>query len=228
MNENLIRLTNRVWVYPYEEARDRPNLGYVRGDRLCLAVDAGHSDAHIAEFYRALESEGLPLPDVTVLTHWHWDHTFAMHRAHGLTLANARTDRHLRDFKNRVEREGVHVFLDLHESIRREYAGGRPVVIVPADVTFSGGIGIDLGGCAVRAFEVETPHTDDGTFVQIPGEGVLFIGDANSGTFPTWERDAALAKKLAGTISSLDAGILVEGHWTPTTKEDVINDLMEG
>ena len=228
MNKKLIRLTDRVWVYPYEQERDRPNLGYVRGDKLCLAVDAGHSDDHIAGFYAALEAAGLPLPDITVLTHWHWDHTFAMHRVHGLTLANRNTDAHLRAFRDKIQCEGVEAFLAMDETIRREYAGDRPVVIVPADVTFSGEIDIDLGGCRVRAFEVETPHTDDATFVLIPGEKVLFIGDANSGTFPTWERDAAMAEKLAGTILALDADILVEGHWTPTTKEDVINDLMEG
>ena len=56
---------------------------------------------------------------------------------------------------------------------------------------------------------------------------MLFIGDANSGAFPTWQRDAALANKLAGTIRALDASIFVEGHWAPTTKEDILNDLME-
>ncbi len=227
MSETLNRLTDRVWVYPYEEARDRPNLGYIRGDRLSLAVDAGHSDDHIAGFYQALEAAGLPLPDLTILTHWHWDHTFAMHKVHGLTLASARTDRHLRDFSGKIECEGVEAFLAMDETIRREYAGNRPVVIVPADVTFTGEIGIDLGGCMVRAFEVESPHTDDGVFVLIPGEDVLFIGDANSGAFPTWARDAAMAEKLAGTIRALDAGTVVEGHWIPTTKEDVVNDLTE-
>ena len=226
MSQSLIQLTDRVWVFPYEEARDRPNLGYVRGDRLCLAVDAGHSDAHIAEFYAALSAAGLPLPDLTVLTHWHWDHTFAMHAVHGLTLANAATDRHLRDFQERIQREGVGAFFALDGSIRLEYAGNRPVVIVPADLAFTGEMAIDLGGCRVRAFEVESPHTDDGTFVLIPDEGVLFIGDANSGAFPTWQRDAGMAGKLAGMIQSLDARVFVEGHWTPTTKEDIINDLL--
>ena len=64
--------------------------------------------------------------------------------------------------------------------------------------------------------------------MHIPGEGTLFIGDATCGTFPTWERDPALARKLAGTIRALDASIFVEGHWVPTTKEDILNDLMEG
>ena len=44
------RLTERIWYYPFEKERDRPNLGYIRGDRWSLAVDAGHSDAHLADF----------------------------------------------------------------------------------------------------------------------------------------------------------------------------------
>ena len=124
----LNRLTERIWIYPFEEERDRPNLGYVRGDRRSLAVDAGHSDAHVREFYGALEAAGLPLPDLTVLTHWHWDHTFGMHAVHGLTLANARTDQYLRQFRERVRGEGDGVFLALHESIRGRF--GDKVVFV--------------------------------------------------------------------------------------------------
>ena len=99
----LNRLTERVWVYPFEEERDRPNLGYIRGDRWSLAVDAGHSAAHVRDFYGALEAAGLPLPALTVLTHWHWDHTFGMHAVHGLCLAGRRTDRYLADFRARPE-----------------------------------------------------------------------------------------------------------------------------
>ena len=43
---NLNRLTERIWVYPYEPERDRPNLSYIRGDRWSMAVDAGHSAEH--------------------------------------------------------------------------------------------------------------------------------------------------------------------------------------
>lgn len=223
----LNRLTERIWIYPFEEERDRPNLGYVRGDRRSLAVDAGHSDAHVREFYGALEEAGLPLPDLTVLTHWHWDHTFGMHAVHGLTLANARTDRYLRQFRERVRSEGDGVFLALHESIRREYAGNRPVVVIPADIAFSGEISLDLGGCSVRLFQSAAPHTDDSTFVEIPGEKVLFLGDSTGGVFPTWARDAALAAKLAGMIAATDMDAYIPGHGDPMTKEAIIADLME-
>ena len=62
---------------PFEEERDRPNIGYVWGYKRSLAFDAGHSVAHLSEFFGLLQMEGLPLPSLTVLTHWHWDHTFA-------------------------------------------------------------------------------------------------------------------------------------------------------
>lgn len=62
----LKQLTERVWFMPYEEERDRPNLGYIKGDNWALAVDAGHSEEHVNQFYALLEKEGLPLPDLTV------------------------------------------------------------------------------------------------------------------------------------------------------------------
>ena len=221
----LERLTRRVWIYPYEEERDRPNLGYVRGDRWSLAVDAGHSRAHVEEFYRALEAEGLPLPALTVLTHWHWDHTFGMHVAHGLTASNARTNAYLADFRGRIEAEGLQVFLSLDESIRREYAGGLPVVVTLPDLVFSGELRLDAGGCPIRAFQADAPHTDDSTLVHLPGEGVLFLGDSAGGTFPTWEKDRALADRLAATVADTGAEICVEGHWIPVTTRDMLEDL---
>ena len=58
----LKQVTQRVWCLPWEEERDRPSLYYIRGDRRSLAVDAGSSPAHVAQFYAALEKRGLPLP----------------------------------------------------------------------------------------------------------------------------------------------------------------------
>ena len=40
----LKKLTEHIWYMPYEEERDRPNLGYIKGDKWSLAIDAGHSD----------------------------------------------------------------------------------------------------------------------------------------------------------------------------------------
>ena len=224
----LERLTERIWVYPFEEERDRPNLSYIRGDRWSVAVDAGHSAEHTREFYGTLEEAGLPLPELTVLTHWHWDHTFAMHAVHGLTLANERTNRYLADFRAKLEKEGTGFFLDMDETIRREYGDGRPVIVTTSDLEFRGEMTLDPGGCPVRIFQAEAPHTDDSTLVWVPGEKALILGDCSGGVFPTWEMDQALADRLAETIRETGPEICLPGHWTALDPEVIIRDLLEG
>ena len=224
----LNRLTERVWVFPYEEERDRPNLSYIRGDRWSLAVDAGHSADHTRGFYRALEEAGLPLPGLTVLTHWHWDHTLGMHAVNGLCLANEQTNRHLAAFGRRIKEEGTDFFLAMDESIRHEYGDGKPVVVTLADIVFSGEVLLDAGNCPVRVFQAESPHTDDSSLVEVPGEKLLILGDSTGGAFPEWTVDRALAEKLAETVRGVNPEICLPGHWTPLSPEIIIQDLLEG
>ena len=222
----LNRLSERVWFFPYEEERDRPNLGYVRGDRWSLAVDAGHSEDHVQAFYRALEEEHLPLPSLTVLTHWHWDHTFGMHAVHGLCLACGRTNGYLRQAREKLQREGAEAFLSLDERIRAEYRGGRPMVITGADLVFSGEMLLDLGNCPVRVFEAEAPHTDDSALICLPEEKVLFLGDAACGALPDWKKDLRLCQSLAKAVLASGAETVLEGHWTPVSVRETVDDLM--
>lgn len=74
----LEQLTDRIFYYPHQPETDRPMLAYINGSRISLAIDAGNSAAHVDGFYGAFEAAGLKLPDMTVITHWHWDHTFGM------------------------------------------------------------------------------------------------------------------------------------------------------
>ena len=226
--KRLQRLTERVWVYPFEEARDRPNLVYIRGGRWSLAADAGHSEDHVRAFYRALEEEGLPLPELTVLTHWHWDHTFGMHAVHGLCLACAGTQAQLLAFRERLAREGAGFFLAMHESIRREYEGGRRIVVTGADMVFRGGTELDAGDCPIRVMEADGPHTEDTVLLEVPSEKVLILGDADCGPFQGGKADPALASKLARTIREMNAGICIPGHGVPLSRESVLEDLARG
>ena len=225
---NLNRLTERIWVYPYEQERDRPNLSYIKGDKWSLAVDAGHSEEHTREFYKALEDAGLQLPQLTVITHWHWDHTFGMHAVHGLTLANEQTNRYLVDFRARLEKEGPGFFLAMNESIRREYTDNKPVIVVPADLVFRGELSLNPGNCPVRIFCAEAPHTDDSTLVWLPEEQFLFLGDCTCYRFPDGQMDQPLADKLAATIQELSPEICLPSHWTPLSTEIIVQDLKDG
>ena len=89
----LKKVTDRIYYLPGEDftGRDRPFLYYIRGDKLSLAVDAGNSPDHVELFYSQLKAAGLPLPDITLLTHWHWDHTFGLGAVKGLTAATKAT-----------------------------------------------------------------------------------------------------------------------------------------
>ncbi|MBQ6060543.1 MAG: MBL fold metallo-hydrolase [Clostridia bacterium] len=222
----LKRLNEHIWYMPSEEERDRPNLCYVKGSRLGLAVDAGHSAAHVQEFYALLEKESLPLPDITVLTHWHWDHTFGMHAVHGLTLANERTDRYLAEWKEKIEKNGPGEFLAIHESIRREYPAGTEVTVRTADMVFSGEMTLDLGGCTVKVLQAEAPHTDDSTLVYAENDRVLFVGDSTCHDFFTGIKRADLCAKMADTIRKINPAVIMEGHWVPVPMEDTLEDLM--
>ena len=221
----LKQLTGRIWYFPMEEERDRPNLGYIRGEKYSVAVDAGHSEAHVKEFYQALQEAGLPLPGLTVLTHWHWDHTFGLHAASGLSLANSLTNKALREFREGLEKNGPDAFLKLDVSIRREYEGDRPVIVVPADMEYSGEMWLDAGDCRIHVFQAPSPHTDDTTLIEVPEEKVLFLGDSAGGTFPTWEKNLKLCALLAKTIEETDVDWCLEGHEEPCSKQEMLEDL---
>ena len=224
----LERLTERIYYYPFEEERDRPNLGYIRGDRWSLAVDAGHSAAHTKEFYQAIQSAGLPLPALTVITHWHWDHALGMHAVNGLTLSGKRTNGHLKALRDQITREGPNALLSLHESIRREYANGQTPIVTLADMTFEGEMELDLGNFPIRLLQTAAPHTDDSTLIFAPDEKALFVGDAACGSFPDWEKDASLCRALADTVESTRADIVLESHWTPAQRREFLQDLLSG
>ena len=202
--------------------------GYVKGSRWSLAIDAGHSAAHTKAFYALLERENLPLPSLTVLTHWHWDHTFGMHAVKGLTVANGRTNRYLAEWKDRIERNGPGEFFALHESIRQEYSANQEVTVQTADLVFDGEMTVDPGGCEVRILETQAPHTDDSTLVYVSGDRTLFLGDSAGDDFFTGMKDAELCGKLAETIRGIGPEICVEGHWVPVSTENSLEELMSG
>ena len=223
----LKRLTGHIWYMPFETERDRPNLGYVKGENWSLAIDAGHSAAHTKEFYALLEKENLPLPSMTVLTHWHWDHTFGMHAVNGLCIANELTDRHLAQWKEKIENNGPDEFFSLDESIRREYANHEEVIVKRADITFSGEVTLNLGGVTVRLIQAESPHTDDTTLVYVCEDKTLFLGDSTCEEFRTGKKDRALCGKLSDTIRGINPEICLEGHWVSTDTEDSLSALMD-
>lgn len=231
----LEQVTQRVWCLPWEEERDRPSLYYIRGDRRSLAVDAGSSPAHVAQFYAALEERGLPLPDFTAVTHWHWDHTFGLGAVQGVTLASALTNRKLRQVRAwewtpeamaQRERRGEDIPF-CNEHIRREYPDLGAVSVSLAEMEVEGELTLHLGGVDCRLFCRDTPHSRDGLLVHVPQEGVLALGDADCEDLyqPGAGYDPARLRALLELLSSLEFSLALPGHSGPETRSQELEYL---
>ena len=222
----LEQLTERIFYYTHEQASDRPCHAYVRGDRYSLAVDAGYSERHLRLFYAALRENCLPLPDFTVLTHWHFDHALALHAAAGVTVSCEKTAEYLSAAQRKFSLPGYAERLRRQDAFFvKEYADDEAHVALPA-LRFGQNLKFSLGGITAEAFRVPSPHTDDSVCVWIPQEQALFLGDSvcedvyNNG-FLDREKLRALVK----TIEEIPCRLCVLSHEPPLAKEELLQDL---
>lgn len=231
----LQQLSERIFVLPYTEPTDRPNLFYIRGDEYAVAIDAGNSAAHAALFAEGLRQRDLPLPRYTVLTHWHWDHTFAMHALKSTTIASRLTDEKLRqvqkwrwtpeDLRLREQTGEDIPFCTKH--IVREYPDLRKITVVPADEVVEDLRVLDLGGVHLELIARDSPHSRDALFIRIPEENALFVSDADCPDFYD-NNDRYDKARLESLIAFLRATPYCRhflGHAEEETKRDALARL---
>lgn len=226
----LQQLTEHVWYLPHDEPTDRPVLGYVRGSRYALAVDAGASPAHIACFYQELERAGLPLPDMTAITHWHWDHTLGMGSVHGATIACAETNRLLREERAKAAAGPAHwdAMREDTKGFALEYPAGSDPEVVLATIEFPSTLTIDLGGATISLIRVEAPHTPDSVFVHVLEDRVLFMGDAACADYDAPNApvlDLAKLEALSHVVHEADCEHFLHGHWEPLDAIEIEEDF---
>ena len=231
----LKKFSERIYYLPAEERTDRPILGYIRGGKYSLAVDAGNSSDHVEKFYRELKASGLRLPDFTIISHWHWDHSFGMHAVSGKTIASYLTNEKLAEVKNwRWTDEAMSKRLNTGEDIemcdwciRLEYPDRSKIKVVTASIEFTGAVTIDLGGIRCEIREFVSTHSSDSVLVHIPEERIVFIGDAESGDYyhNNGEYDKGRLQEMIKTLGEIDIDTIMPGHDGPQPKAAVMNFL---
>ena len=188
---NLTRVTDRVYYLPGDPETDAPFLYYIRGDNCSAAVDAGQSRAHVQAFYNAIREAGFPLPRYTLITHWHWDHTFGLPYVQGETFASVLTQQKLRAVAGWLwtpeamaarEQSGEDIPF-CTEHIRKAYPDLREIWVQPAETAISGTRVFDLGGVRVQAYARDSIHSRDALMLYVPEESALFAGDADCEDF---------------------------------------------
>jgi len=220
----LKQLTGRIFYIPHEPERDRPMLAYLRGSKFSLAIDAGYSSEHVDSFYAALEQAGLRPPDFTAVTHWHYDHTFGLHRISGISIAYERTNEFLREQQRNASDPGYFDLLkqaDIH--FAREYRNLPAPRIVPADLSFRERLVLDLGGLTAQLFHAEAPHSEDTVCIYVPEERVLFLGDATSEDFFNGSpMDQNKLRQLVRMIEGTPCMFCVLSHAEPLSKDALL------
>lgn len=232
----LQKITDRIWMLPHDSFTDRPNLYYIRGDERSLAVDAGASPAHVADFYRAIEDVGFPMPDCTAITHWHWDHTFGLCAVQGDTIASAATCRQLeavqqwawdRASMQRREHTGEDIAF-CNMCIMREYAAKpEQIHVALPKQALTHPLTLDLGGIQAVLTPCSSPHSEDALIIHIPEEKALLVGDADC---EDYYQEAGMYQEEAlhgwiQRITGLDFQHYLIGHGEPETKQQALDYL---
>lgn len=223
----LIQLTDRVYYYPHQPQFDRPMLAYIKGSRLSMAVDAGYSAGHVDDFYCSLIEHGLKVPDLTAITHWHYDHTFGMHHINGWSIAHRITNEFLEREKEKFCNSGYIDVLRREDSFfAEEYKDGRKLTVGLPDFQFETELTINLGGLTARLFHAVSPHSEDTVCIHVPEERLLFLGDATSEDFfNNGYMDKEKLRTLIGTIREIDCKYCILSHTEPLEKQELLDYL---
>ena len=233
----LIRFSDRIWYLPFVSDTDRPNLFYLKGDSYSAVIDAGNSQAHVEELYRLLQENDLPLPELTIITHWHWDHTFGLPFIHGTSVATERTNAKLKavmqwewneEAMNAREQTGEDIPF-CNACIRVEYADLSQIRVCQADRAISEPETLDLGGLTLQLIPRDSAHSRDALFVYVPEESALIIGDADCKDYydNNSKYDKNRLEDMISFLDSLEYTHYLVGHDVPMTKADALAELRE-
>lgn len=230
----LKKLSERLYYLPFEEDTDRPNLYYIKGDDYAIAVDAGNSKRHVEKFYAALKEEGFEYPKYTIISHWHWDHTFGLKYIVGKSMSTTLTHDKLIEVSKwkwtleemeKREESGEDIAF-CNKYIVAEYENLDDIDVGTTDIMIDENTTLDLGGITVELMPRDSTHSRDSLFVYLPSERALIVEDADNYDF--YHGNIYYQDKLKNIIAffeSLDYDKHLLGHADYESKNEAIERL---
>ena len=229
----LFQFSDRLWYTAAEEKTDRPVLGYLRGDRRTLLIDAGNSARHAGELQTLLAEHKLPHPDLVALTHSHWDHCYGLCGWSAISICSCATKRDLeRDAALTWSDAALQSYLKTgivqkfcEEHMRVEYPRLEEIQVTVPEISFKQELTLDLGGCHAVLRQITNPHTSDGVVVWIPEQKVIFVGDAAYEELVgnDWIDHPDQLKAFSDALNEMDFTHCFVGHGAPMTRTELFD-----
>lgn len=224
------QLTKNIYYTESDRISDRPVLGYIKGEKFSIMIDGGNSKKHVNDYYKALKEKALVKPELCIVTHWHWDHTFGMEALDIKTIAHENTNIELERMKrwkwteaSMEERIKTGEEIEFaHEHIRQEYNDLKDIRVVTSDISFKEKLTIDCGNLTCQCLHFPSAHSDDSVIIYVEEEKVVFLGDIyNNDFYNNNYRDLEKTRALYNKLNDLDFEIAVIGHGEPISKENI-------
>lgn len=232
----LQKVTEKVYMLPDFKELDWPVLGLVVGEKHTRILDSGASDRHVNILMKEIERLGLPHPDLCVLTHWHWDHTYGLAYLDDIvSVATKDTNRILHDMQkwkwtDDDMRHRIETGEDLefsYPNINAEYPDKSRIKIATATIEYNDTLSLDLGGVHLRLKKMENSHSYDSAVIIVEEEKVIFLGDiAYEDLLPV--TPAYYTKKHARLITGLrkyNFDKVLAGHQPLMSAEELYSQL---
>lgn len=231
------QITPNIYVSDNEELNDRPRLGYIKGSRYAIMIDAGNSPAHAQMFLDELEKMDLKDPDFVVLTHWHWDHVYGLCHLDIPSICSAKTQAKLMEMAKwqwdpismqarLISGEDIE-FCD--SCIKVEYEDPKEIQVKTADIIFDKFLNIDLGDLNCLILRLDNDHAEDSSIVFIPEEKVIFLGDITSPNYHDGPEHYTLdgITRLMAALNELNFDKAIHGHTEVMSKQEWMDFLHE-
>lgn len=234
----LKQVSEHCYYLPNSYFADRPALGYVKGEKYSLMIDAGNSPKRVAEFWAALAAAGLKKPDFVAITHYHWDHTFGLQAIDAVSIAGKKTNEWLKrmatwDWSEEAmaERQQSGEEIEFcNAMLKKEYPDRSQILVKTADVVIDGSFRLDLGGVTCEAMPLTNSHSADSIIYYIPEDKLLYSGDALYECIhtedPCFFQDKH--KKMLEELDALDIDLIVDSHRPPQSKAERFVELNAG
>lgn len=226
--ENLYQLSKHIYILPFNPVTDRPNLGYIKGSEKVMMFDVGCGPKTTAWMRHQLKENNLPFPEAFIISHFHWDHSFAAGYVEEPIYMSQYTNDLMIEMKEQNFKKIDDLICDRYmplfckEHLHLEYANACELKLRGADVILPKQYSFDLGDITIELYEIENSHCPGAFVALIPQDKVLFIGDSNSGKVVGMDfiDNYDLLKHFYNEICKLDFDTIVLSHFNPYTRAE--------